>query len=225
MKRIVWIVSIMVGVALFSGCSAREVKTSDQEYEQLKKDMERISAARDALESRNKDLLKDLSDKDILLASLQDEIEQGKVRITELKEQLTVSFVETLFFRSGSAKLTGEGRATLDRVADALRHMGDKQISVEGHADSKPIGPNLKDKYASNWELSAARAVRVARYLAEKAELPPDRLSATGYSNYRPAGPNDTKDERAKNRRIEILLTPMDRNIVPMEGTGAGDTL
>jgi len=225
MKRTVWIISIVLGVALFSGCAANQVKTSDQEYEQLKNEMERISAARDALENKNKELLMDLSDKDILLASLQDEIEQGKVKISELKDQLTVSFVETLFFRSGSAKLTSEGKATLDRVADALRHMGEKQISVEGHADSKPIGPKLKDKYASNWELSAARAVRVARYLAEKAELPPDRLSATGYSSYRPAGPNDTKDERAKNRRIEILLAPMDRNIVPMEGMGAGDTL
>jgi chemotaxis protein MotB len=72
-----------------------------------------------------------------------------------------------------------------------------------------PINSKLIEKYPTNWELSTARATQVVRFLAEKANLPPQRLVASGYGEFHPIASNKTPVGRAKNRRIEILLTPM----------------
>jgi chemotaxis protein MotB len=79
---------------------------------------------------------------------------------------------------------------------------------VEGHTDNKPLGPTLKERFPSNWELSTARAAAVVRFLQEEGLLQPERLSARGYSFYRPLATNDTEEGRHQNRRIEIILGP-----------------
>jgi chemotaxis protein MotB len=79
---------------------------------------------------------------------------------------------------------------------------------VEGHTDDVPIGLVFIEKYPTNWELSAARAVGVVRFLQEKGWLEPKRLSAVGYSYYKPVASNDTAEGRRQNRRIEIILVP-----------------
>ena len=83
----------------------------------------------------------------------------------------------------------------------------DKVIRVEGHTDNLKIHGALAQKYPTNWELSAARAVNVARYL-QKQGIDPDILSATAFGEHKPVASNDTKEGRAKNRRIEIVLLP-----------------
>ena len=72
-----------------------------------------------------------------------------------------------------------------------------------------PIGAGLKKFFPSNWELSVARATNVARYLQEEAGIPPEIISATGYSEYQPIASNDTPEGKAQNRRIEIVLLPL----------------
>jgi len=89
-----------------------------------------------------------------------------------------------------------------------LATIDDKQIQVSGHTDKTPISGKLTSQFPSNWELSAARATNVVRFLSEKANLPPQRLVATGYAEYHPIASNKTAAGRARNRRIEILLTP-----------------
>jgi len=86
--------------------------------------------------------------------------------------------------------------------------MDDKQIQVSGHTDRLPISEKLAPQFPSNWELSTARAINVVRFLSEKANVPPQRLVASGYGEYHPIANNKTAAGRAKNRRIEILLTP-----------------
>jgi len=142
-----------------------------------------------------------------LVGEMNDEIKKGEITITQLKDKLTVNMVEQILFDSGSAEIKKNGKKVLDRVAEILIKVTDKQVRVEGHTDNVPIGPRIAGKFATNWELSAARATTVARYLQDKG-IDPKLLSAAGYSEYRPVASNDTEEGRATNRRIEIALIP-----------------
>lgn len=144
-----------------------------------------------------------------LVGEMNDEIKKGEITITQLKDKLSVNLVEKILFDSGSAEIKRDGKKVLDRVAEILRKVTDKQIRVEGYTDNVPISPRLAVKFPTNWELSTARATTVARYLQEKG-IDPGLLSACGYSEYRPIAPNDTDEGRARNRRIEISLVPKD---------------
>lgn len=122
----------------------------------------------------------------------------------------TVSFsiVASLLFKSGDSRIAPEGRAILARVAAQLAEAGAAAIRVEGHTDNKPLKASLQGKYRSNWELSAARATSVVRYLVLEGGIAPERLSAVGYADTRPVADNATEEGRQQNRRIEIVLYP-----------------
>jgi chemotaxis protein MotB len=110
-----------------------------------------------------------------------------------------------------------EGRAVLDRVAEILVKVEGKQIRIEGHTDDVPIGPGLMDRFPTNWELSTARATTVVRYLTEQGGLEAVKLSAAGYSQYRPVASNETPEGKARNRRIAIVLIPEEIETVETE--------
>jgi chemotaxis protein MotB len=114
---------------------------------------------------------------------------------------------DKILFASGSATIGAEGRAALRKVADALRGLEGKAIRVEGHTDNVPTGSNTA--FASNWELSSARALAVVRFLQDGG-VDPTRLSGAGFGEYQPVGANDTADGRSLNRRIEIVLSPIE---------------
>ena len=140
-----------------------------------------------------------------LLDSMKSEISKGEVTISELKGKLTVNLVESVLFDSGKAEVKPNGLVVLQKVIDILKNIKDKAIRVEGHTDNVPIGGALARKYPTNWELSAARAINVARYLQLQG-LDPALLAAVAYGEYKPVAANDTDEGRAKNRRIEIVL-------------------
>jgi chemotaxis protein MotB len=146
---------------------------------------------------------------DSLVSELNDEIKKGEIAVTQLRDKLSLSMVEKILFDSGKADIKQNGKAVLDRVAEILRKVTDKQIRIEGHTDNVPIGPVLAEKYPTNWELSTARSTTVVRYLQQKG-VDPGFLSAAGYSEYRPVASNESDDGKAKNRRIEIVLIPLD---------------
>jgi len=100
------------------------------------------------------------------------------------------------------------------KVGAALKAIQDKAIRVEGHTDNVPIATSLQDRFASNWELSTARATAVVRYLQDKAGIAPDHLIAAGYGEFRPIAPNTTPEGRTQNRRIEIVLVPVEKPVV-----------
>ena len=91
------------------------------------------------------------------------------------------------------------------KVLDEIMAVKDKAIRIEGHTDNVPIRGALTAKYATNWELSAARAINVTRFL-QKQGLDPMLLTAAAYGEYKPVAPNDSDEGKAKNRRIEIVL-------------------
>lgn len=142
-----------------------------------------------------------------LLDKMQSEISQGQVTISELKGKLTVNMVDAVLFNSGKAEVKENGLAVLQKVVDILKNVKDKTIRIEGHTDNVPIRGSLLNKYATNWELSAARAINVTRFLQEQG-LEPAQLMATAYGEYKPVATNDSDEGKAKNRRIEIVLVP-----------------
>ncbi len=142
-----------------------------------------------------------------LLKEMKQEIEQGQIAITELKGKLTVDVVDRILFDSGRAEVKREGLEVLKRVVSILIGVTDKTIRVEGHTDNVPISGALVKRYPTNWELSAARAITVTRYL-EKEGLDPALLSAAAFGEYQPVADNGTPEGRAKNRRIAIILLP-----------------
>ena len=144
-----------------------------------------------------------------LMQEMKGEIAQGQVAITELKGKLTVDVLDKILFASGEAEVKPEGLAVLQRVIDILKNVKDKVIRIEGHTDNVKIGGALARKYATNWELSAARAINVTRYL-QKQGIDPALLASVAYGEYKPVADNSTSEGRAKNRRIAIILQPKD---------------
>ena len=148
---------------------------------------------------------------DALLANLSEELRKGQLQVRQLKGMLTVDVAEQLFFDSGRANLKDTGKQVLQKVAESLKGYDDKAIRIVGHTDNVPITKGLQKVFPSNWELSAARATTVVRFLQD-AGIAPERLVATGRAEYAPVSPNDTTEGRQKNRRIEITL--IDRGVL-----------
>ncbi|MGH7277681.1 MAG: OmpA family protein [Candidatus Rokuibacteriota bacterium] len=142
-----------------------------------------------------------------LLDKMKTEISQGQVTISELKGKLTVNMVEAILFDSGRAEVKAGGLVILGKVIEILKTVDDKAIRIEGHTDNVPISGTLARRYPTNWELSAARAINVARYLQEQA-IDAASLSATAFGEFKPVSDNSTPEGRAQNRRIEIVLVP-----------------
>ena len=145
---------------------------------------------------------------DALVSELKDQIQKQEVTIKESQESLSLNFVDRILFEFGKADLTPEGEKVLKKVGEALKNIKGKKIRVTGHTDNIPIRPDFMYKFPSNWELSSARAASVVRYFQEKIGLDPKEMEAIGRSFYQPEASNDTKEGRARNRRVEILIAP-----------------
>jgi len=180
---------------------------------QLEADKEELEAAKAELSKNVEAKVGELNEVKGTYYSFQEkmkqEIDRGEINLEQTGGKLRVGLVDKVLFDPGEAEISKRGEGVLARVAEALAGIPDKQIQVSGHTDKMPINSKLIATYPTNWELSTARATQVVRFLAEKANLPPQRLVASGYGEFHPIASNKTPAGRAKNRRIEILLTPM----------------
>jgi chemotaxis protein MotB len=134
--------------------------------------------------------------------ALADEIRRKELHVRFSREGLVVSLGEVAFFNSGSAVLHPAGAVTLGKIAAVLLarpHV----LRIEGHTDNVPIH---NARFASNWELSTARAIEIIRTLIERHQFPPHRLTAAGYSEYFPIADNSTPQGRSANRRVDIVI-------------------
>ena len=161
----------------------------------------------DAQKAREEKVREVSSTYEQLVAKMKGEIDKGQVTISELKGKLTVNMVEAILFDSGKAEVKQDGLVVLGKVIEILKTVNDKSIRIEGHTDNKPIVGPLTQRYPTNWELSAARAINVARYL-QKQGIEPGSLSAAAFGEFKSVADNATPEGRAKNRRIEIVLVP-----------------
>ncbi len=117
--------------------------------------------------------------------------------------KLMVRLSESLLISPGSANLEAESAPLIDKISELIATTN-KPVCVEGHTDNIPIN---NAQFHSNWELSTARAASVIRYIIDKHGFSPELLSASGYGEFRPVAPNDTPENRAKNRRVEFVIT------------------
>ena len=144
--------------------------------------------------------------------SLKDQIAAQEIEIVEIDDKLKVIFVDKILFDSGSVEITPGGKELLMVMAGSLRENKEQNVVVEGHTDDVPLGAALRKRFPSNWELSTARAAAVAHFFQQAGGIQPERLSARGYSYYRPVTSNETEAGRHQNRRIEIILGPYEQN-------------
>lgn len=191
--------------------NAQLLKDMDSSKSELQKRLAEFTREKQDLEKQKTDEVQKLkSTYDNLVTDMKKEIEQGSIQITQLQNKLSVSLVDKIVFNSGEAEVNDQGKQVLKRVADILKKVKGKQILIEGHTDNVPIGGALKEKFPSNWELSTTRATSVARYLQDVGGIDPKILSAAGYAHFRPVADNSTPEGRSKNRRIEIVLVPIE---------------
>lgn len=176
-------------------------KLSDLEAENrhLKDDVTQLQKLKDIEVQKTSRTYEDL------LEQMKSEISKGEVTISELKGKLTVNLVDSVLFDSGKAEVKPEGLVVLQKVIDILKHLKDKAIRIEGHTDNVQISGVLARRYPTNWELSSARAINVARYLQQQG-IDPALLAAVAYGEFKPVASNETEEGRARNRRIEIVL-------------------
>ncbi len=142
---------------------------------------------------------------------LRKEIEAGEIRVFKGSLGITLDIVSTFMFDSGSVRLNPTGRTILAKIAGLLDEFDGYFIGVIGNADSQPIvGRALKAKYPTNWELSSVRGAVVVRFLLDNSSISPSRMVAMGLGEYQPIDDNVTEQGRGNNRRIDIVLLPMD---------------
>jgi chemotaxis protein MotB len=141
-----------------------------------------------------------------LIADLRRQLDGRDGEVSSDANRIRVDLVDQILFASGDAELSMRGQKILGKVGAVLKDLDDKQILIGGHTDDRPIH---NERFPSNWELSAARAVNVARYLTESAGVDPRKVAAAAYSEFHPRSRNNAPKNRARNRRIEILLTPV----------------
>lgn len=127
------------------------------------------------------------------------------VAVQEDERGIIITLKDQMAFLPGQAVINPQAVEVISKLRSVLEQF-DYNIKIEGHTDDRPIST---PQYPSNWELSTARACEILRFFLEHG-LPAERLSAEGFAEFRPIGPNDTPENRAKNRRIEIIFTRED---------------
>jgi chemotaxis protein MotB len=150
-------------------------------------------------------------DKEDPIAMLFEKVQQlgkhnglNQVRIRRSNRGIVMTLSDKMLFESGDAALSKSSYSLLNRIGKIINSTH-AQVDIQGHTDDRPI---RTDAYPSNWELSTARAVNVLRYLITEAGVSSHRLSAVGLSKYHPLVPNTSEENRALNRRVEIIFRP-----------------
>ena len=140
-----------------------------------------------------------------LREQLGEDLTDERIQIERTTDKIILRFQDAILFERGRAELRPGARRLLGKVANVIRPLP-HQMEAEGHTDTLPI---RSGQFPSNWELSAARATAVVRYLVEENGLSPARLAARGMGEHQPLYPNDPVRGEPRNRRVEIrILTP-----------------
>lgn len=213
--------SSLVGIAallLLSGCASNEIKeenadlkqqveqlqTRNQQEAQLRQDYADKLQASQNLSTTEKARAR--AEVAALRKDLRQALEVNEVNIQRLANLTVIDIQHSVLFKSGQAELSQEGKAVVSEIAEVFKEYPGFHMRIEGHTDDQPIHAKLKARYASNWELSGARAATVVKYMIYALGVPGENLSIAGYADYRPIAENNTDAGRAQNRRIRAVL-------------------
>jgi chemotaxis protein MotB len=179
-----------------------QLETVKSELESVKRELSKSVQATEEEIAELKGISDGIQDK------MKDEIAHGDIHLEQAGSRLRVVVADKVLFDPGEVQVSKRGEGVLARVAEVLAGTPDQQIQVSGHTDRAPISSKLAAQYPTNWELSVGRATSVVRFLAEKTKIPAQQLVASGHGEHQPIASNKSSAGRARNRRIEILLTP-----------------
>lgn len=210
---IVFVVFLMIGSGFFYGCAknsgsgldleriAREQATTieslNHEIGRLNEELDQAIISRETLREAQAELEQ----------KLRSELASGDLSIGMDRRGLVVTLLDRVLFDSGRSELKTSAQTTLNKLAEVLQEkLYDHSLYVEGHTDNVPI---RYSSWRSNWELSTARATEVIHYFSEQRNVNPERLAAVGYGEYHPVASNDSEDGRMLNRRVEIVISPL----------------
>lgn len=186
-----------VAVVASAGCSNKKlIAQKDSEIADLQGDVAQLRAEVAEQKKLNAELDDQLSD-------LQDE---ERVWLVEKDNLVHITLDGAATFPTASADLTQDGKDILDRIWDVVQQYPNRRVLIEGHADARPIAESYRWKFASNWELSSARAHAVLHYLMDSLGAEPGRLAAVGYGENAPVADNSTPEGLAQNRRVVITV-------------------
>lgn len=195
-------VMLLVVCFMTTGCAVNFYKQSPrskQKIQELQSKVDELEAQRAA----EKDQFE--KTKQMLEQRLKEQIKNDEVSLKMTEGGLVIVLSDSILFDSGKAELKNDALPVLDKVISIIKsEVPEKNIGISGHTDNVPI---THSSWKSNWELSTARSTNVLHYLEENGVLA-EKLSATGYGEYRPVASNDTASGRAKNRRVEIVILP-----------------
>jgi chemotaxis protein MotB len=200
----------------------KKLEESEKEIDLCRKDLTKLQNQNMLLSQKIEPLSQSIKKKDSVI-SLQETVirlfdDSKQTLQTSIKEQIAAQEIEPstspppmklvlvskLLFKSGSADLGTEGKTLLKKLTGLMQEEPYPYIQVHGHTDDRSLKSNAM--YATNWELSIARAATVVRFLQETVGIEPWRISATGFGQYRPIASNETDEGQRQNRRIEIIL-------------------
>ncbi len=170
----------------------------------LQASVEEMTRALAELERRRAEAEGRIAEFKNLLSRFRALIDAGKLKVKIVDGRMVVVLATDILFGSGSASLSKDGKAAIVEVGQVLASIPRRSFQVEGHTDNVPIA---SAQYPSNWELAAARAITVLKSMVE-AGLPDERISAASFGETRPVASNDSKESKAQNRRIEIIIVP-----------------
>jgi len=177
-----------------SSIGEKQIPDSDQEKSTIKEFEERLS--------ENEILMKELQAK---IGSLEN---SKKVLLQQIEDKTLITLPDAILFHSGSATLNKQGIKPLEVIGKVLERYPHRDICIEGHTDNVPIGPKIKEKYPTNWELSTCRAIQVKNYMVKNFRLDQSRVAVKGYGPFKPVASNSTPEGKAKNRRVVIVVGP-----------------
>ena len=207
-KRIGVFISLVFMAVVITGCAGKRelaqmnerqsqmIYSLTDEINRLNNDVQHISKSADYLEKT----------KNLLQARLKEELEKGNLKVDVNEKGIVVTVLNKILFDSGKTDLKTSSMQTLGMVGSALvSDVPDQMIYVEGHTDNDPI---VKSNFKSNWELSVLRATEVVHYFVENVAIDPRRIVAVGCGEHQPIASNDTREGKALNRRVEIIISP-----------------
>jgi len=204
-------VLILLLIVGCGGPSQALLDEKDMELEQLRSELDALDKR---LSSERQKVQELTTERDQLSETVDVERQRSQAFKAEVDRIRKEGFVienrillpNAILFRSASATLSDRGKLYIDEIWETLSKHADREILIEGHSDNMPIGSRLKAKYPSNWELSAARALAVLHYIEAKNSIAPSNLGIVGYGEYRPRSADDSREGRAQNRRVEIVI-------------------
>jgi chemotaxis protein MotB len=186
-------------VKLINDASSKQslLNKNGQELISQRKKLEQLQALMDQQKTAIEEIRKKMANALIGFKS-------NELTVSTKNGKVYVSLQENLLFPSGSAVVNPKGKEALAKLAEVLNVNPDITVDIEGHTDSIPI----RGKYQDNWDLSLARAASIVRILTIDYKVGPERVVASGHSQYEPIQSNSTAEGRAQNRRTDIILSP-----------------